>query len=395
MTAGGTQCIRRSRGYAPEPLALAWEFPAPLLATGAHLKNTFCLGKGRQAFLSQHIGDLENLETLLSFRESVEHFQRLFEIRPEAVAYDYHPEYLATKYALETSIPRKIGVQHHHAHIASVIAEHGLSEPLIGIAADGTGYGTDGTLWGGEVLVGDLRHVERFSHLAYVPLPGGEQAVRQPWRMGAVYLARAYGDDFFTLNIPFVRRLDRKKWQVLSQMMARSVNSPSTSSLGRLFDAVAALLGLRDEVCYEGQAAVELEVQARLAADMAPAQGKPSAAGYPFHIEPATRTMDVLPMIRAIVQDLERGQTTPSIAWRFHISLVEMLAEVSREVRQQTGLDTIALSGGVFQNRLLLELLMARLRAMEFCVYTNRRVPPNDGGISLGQAAIAAARLQQ
>ncbi len=392
VTAYGTQFFRRSRGYAPEPLSCAWEFPVPLLATGAHLKNTFCLGKGHQAFLSQHIGDLEQMETLLSFRESIAHFQRLFDIHPEVIAYDLHPEYLATKYALEATVPSKIGVQHHHAHIASVMAEHGLSEPLIGIAADGTGYGTDGTVWGGEILVGDLQHFERFSHLADVPLPGGEQAVRQPWRMGAVYLAKAYRDDFLALNIPFVRRLDQKKWQALSQMTAHNVNCPATSSLGRLFDAVAALLGLRDEVRYEGQAAVELEAQARLAAQTTPLPVRDTC--YPFYIEPGTRIMDVIPMIQAIVRDLEQGQAIPPIAWRFHVSVAEMLAEVSRGIRQQTGLSSIALSGGVFQNRLLLELLITRLRAMQFRVYINQRVPPNDGGISLGQAAIAAARLR-
>lgn len=394
VTTGGRQFIRRARGYAPEPVTLPWKFPVPLLATGAHLKNTFCLGKEDQAFLSQHIGDLENLETLLSFRESIAHFQRLFDIHPEAIAYDLHPEYLATKYALETTIPQKIGVQHHHAHIASVMAEHGLCEPLIGIAADGTGYGMDGTIWGGEILVGDLQHFERRSHLAYVPLPGGEQAVRQPWRMGAVYLAKAYGDDFFALNIPFVHQLDRKKWHALSHMIAHRVNCPPTSSLGRLFDAVAALLGLRNEAQYEGQAAIELEAQARLAAQAKPgARAEKSVARYPFRIETGARTLNVIPMIQAIVRDLEQKSPVSLIAWRFHISLVEMLAQASEDLRQQTGLCTVALSGGVFQNRMLLELLIARLETMGFRVYTNQRVPPNDGGISLGQAAIAAARL--
>lgn len=389
VAASGTQFLRRSRGYTPEPLSLPWEFPLPLLATGAQMKHTFCLGQSHQAFLSQHIGDLSHMEALLSFRESLAHLQRLFAIHPEVIAYDLHPEYLATKYALETEIEQQIGVQHHHAHIASVMAEHGLSEPLIGIAADGTGYGTDGALWGGEILVGDLRHVERFLHLAYLPLPGGEQAVRQGWRMAAVYLARAYGDDFLALPLPFVQRLDRRKWQVLAQMIAHGVNSPLTSSLGRLFDAVAALLGLRDEALYEGQAASELEVQARLVGRL-----PQDEARYPFRFGTEERTLDVVPMIQAIVQDLLQRQAAPLIAWRFHASLAEMLAQAARVVRQQTGLDTLALSGGVFQNRLLLELLIARLRGMGFTVYINRRVPPNDGGISLGQAAIAAWRLR-
>lgn len=233
VTKHGAQCLRRSRGYAPEPLPFAWGRDVPLLACGAHLKNTFCLVKGKQAFLSHRIGDLENLETLLSFRAGIEHFQRLFAIQPEVIAYDLHPEYLATKYALGSDIPHKIGIQHHEVHIASVMAEHGLTGPVIGIAADGTGYGTDGTIWGGEILVGDLHHFERCSHLATMPLPGGEQAARQPWRMGAAYLARAYGADFLGLDIPFTRRLDRQKWHMLAQMITLGLNSPQTSSMGR------------------------------------------------------------------------------------------------------------------------------------------------------------------
>ncbi len=387
ITAGGEQFLRRSRGYAPEPIPLSFDFPVPLLACGGHLKNTFCLGKGRQAFVSHHIGDLENLETLTSFREGIEHFQRLFDIYPEAVAYDLHPEYLATKYALDTDIPLKIGVQHHHAHIASVLAEHGLSGPVIGVAADGTGYGTDGAVWGCEIMEASLLGFDRLAHLTYVPLPGGEQAVRQPWRMAAAYLAQAYGDSFLELDIPFVRQLDRSKWGTLAQMIAKSINSPPTSSLGRLFDAVAALIGLRSEVLYEGQAAIELEMLARSCwqADI-----------YPFAIEERTpgysqgMLLQVAPMIRAIVSDIQQGQSTSQIASRFHRSVAELLATACHQAREQTGLNVVALSGGVFQNRLLLVQLMACLEEMGFRVYVNRRVPPNDGGLSLGQLAVAA-----
>ncbi len=382
--AGGEQLFRRSRGYAPEPIPLVLEFPLPLLACGGHLKNTFCLGKGRQAFVSQHIGDLENLETLTSFREGIDHFKRLFDIAPQAIAYDLHPEYLATKYALDADIPQKIGVQHHHAHIASVLAEHGLTGPVIGVAADGTGYGTDGTIWGCEVLAADLIDFERLAHLDYVPLPGGEQAVRQPWRMTAVYLAQAYGDAFLDLDIPFVRQLDRAAWHTLAQMSERGLNSPHTSSLGRLFDAVAALLGMRRQVFYEGQAAIELEAQASI-----------GAGAYPFAIEDgAPARLDVRPLMRAIVADLQAKASIPEIAGRFHASIALGLSEACRRARAQTGLNTVALSGGSFQNRLLLEQLLARLEGMGFQVYINRRVPPNDGGLSLGQAAVAAARLR-
>ncbi len=383
IVAGGEQLFRRSRGYAPEPIPLAFECPVPLLACGGHLKNTFCLGKGRQAFVSHHIGDLENLETLTSFREGIEHFQRLFDIRPEAVTYDLHPDYLATQFALDLDIPHKLGVQHHHAHIASVLVEHGLSGPVIGVAADGTGYGTDDAIWGCEIMVADLRDFERLAHLAYVPLPGGEQAVRQPWRMAAVYLARAYGDAFLELDIPFVRRLDHGRWRPLAQMIVRGINSPPASSLGRLFDAVAALLGIRSEAVYEGQAAIELELIA-----------EPGDHAYPFAMsagEPAI--LDVVPLIHAIVEDIRRGIPVPQVAGRFHRSVAELLATACIQTRKQTGLRTVALSGGVFQNRPLLEQLVARLETSSFQVYLNRRVPPNDGGLSLGQLAVAAAQL--
>lgn len=397
IVAGSEQFFRRSRGYAPEPIPLSFDLSAPLLACGGHLKNTFCLGKGRQAFVSHHIGDLENLETLTSFREGIEHFQRLFDIYPEAIAYDLHPEYLATKYALDSDIPRKIGVQHHHAHIASVLAEHGLTGPVIGIAADGTGYGTDGAIWGCEIMVADLVNFERLAHLNYVPLPGGEQAVRQPWRMAAVYLAQAYGDAFLDLNIPFVRQLDKPKWRTLAQMMARGINSPPTSSLGRLFDAVAALIGLCNEVLYEGQAAIELEVLAGEGGYQQEGLPFPQAGflqGTPLLGDQTQITLDAAPVIRAIVDDIQRQVPLAQIAGRFHRAIADLLAMACIEVHKRTGLKVVALSGGVFQNRLLLEQLMTRLEEMAFQVYINRRVPPNDGGLSLGQLAVAAARLQ-
>jgi hydrogenase maturation protein HypF len=388
VTSAGQQFLRRSRGYVPEPIALPLDCPQPLLACGAHLKNTFCLVRGRQAFISHHIGDLENLETLLSFREGIEHFQRLFDIHPEAIVYDLHPEYLATRYALDSPVPLKIGVQHHHAHIASVMAEHGLTQPVIGISADGTGYGTDGAIWGCEIMSADLLSFERLAHLAYVPLPGSEQAVRQPWRTAAVYLANTYGGTIPDGDIPFMRQLDRAKWSVLSQMIAKGINSPQTSSLGRLFDAVAALLGLRGEVLYEGQAAIELEIQAVTCMD--------HVKSYPFSFadrEPII--MNVVPAIEAIVRDIEQGITVAHIAKRFHLTIAEMLAQACLEVHKQTGLDTVALSGGVFQNQLLLEQLVTLLKSMAFHVYINQKVPPNDGGLSLGQAAIGAARLHK
>ncbi|HEU5198837.1 MAG TPA: carbamoyltransferase HypF [Ktedonobacterales bacterium] len=384
IAAGAEQLSRRSRGYVPEPLSLSVEAPVPLLACGGHLKNTFCLVKGTKAFLSHHIGDLENLEALTSFREGINHFKRLFDIEPQAVAYDLHPEYLATKYALESAIPRRIGVQHHHAHIASVLAEHELTKPVIGVAADGTGYGTDEAIWGCEIFSADLEDFQRLAHLAYAPLPGGDQAVRQTWRMAAVYLAEAYGEGFLNLDIPFVRQLDQSKWHTLAQMIERKLNSPATSRLGRLFDAVAALVGIRSQALYEGQAAIELEMQATI-----------ESGCYPFAIEDgAPAKLDVRPLIRALVTDVRVKTPAATIAGRFHTSIAMMLAEACRRAREQTGLNIVALSGGVFQNRLLLERLLALLEEMRFQVAINRLVPPNDGGLCLGQAAVAAARLR-
>lgn len=386
VVAGDRQFLRRSRGYAPEPISLPFELPVPLLACGGHLKNTFCLGKGRQAFVSHHIGDLENLATLTSFRKGIEHFERLFDIFPTAVAYDLHPEYLATKYALDLDTPQKIGVQHHHAHIASVLAEHGINGPVIGVAADGTGYGTDGAVWGCEIMIADLTGFERVAHLAYMPLPGGEQAIHQPWRMTAAYLAQTYGDSFLSLDIPFMQQLDRTKWRTLSQMIARKLNCPPTSSLGRLFDAVAALLAIRSEVQYEGQAAIELEILA---------EKVEAQESYPFTMSnDKPMILDVTPMVHAIVSDIQQHVPVAQIAGRFHRSIAELLATACLTVREQTGMREIALSGGVFQNRLLLEQLQARLEQMAFRVYLNRGVPPNDGGLSLGQLAIAAAQIQ-
>ncbi|GAB4436857.1 MAG: carbamoyltransferase HypF [Chloroflexi bacterium OHK40] len=383
VVAGGEQLLRRSRGYAPEPIRLALEAPRPILAYGGHQKNTYCLVRGQEAVLSHHIGDLENLETLCSLREGVAHFQRLFDVLPEAVAYDLHPAYLATREALDSPVETKIGVQHHHAHIASVLAEHGQSGPVIGVAADGTGYGLDGAIWGGEILVATLADFTRVGHLAYVPLPGGEQAVRQPWRLAAAWLARVYGPAFTELDVPFVRQLDHARWAVLAQMIARGVNCPPTSSLGRLFDAAAAMLGLHPEVVYEGQAAIALEQAAA-----------PTDAGYPFTIsDGAPFQLEMAPMIRAMLDDLARGTGLATLAGRFHRTVAESLAAACRRAREGSGLGTVALSGGVFQNRLLLEQLVGLLEADGFSVLLNRRVPPNDGGLSLGQAVVAAARL--
>jgi hydrogenase maturation protein HypF len=372
--------VRRSRGYVPEPVAVPGGFPRPVLACGAELKNTFCLAKDRHAFISHHIGDLENAETMRSFTEGIEHFRRLFDVDPRVVAYDLHPEYLSTKYALDLPDVDLAGVQHHHAHVASCLADNGWPTAggrVIGVAFDGTGYGTDGTIWGGEFLVADYAGFERAGHLAPVPMPGGQAAIKQPWRMAAAYLE---GLDAARLDVAG-RNSDR--WPAVVSMARKGVNAPLTSSAGRLFDAAAAILGVRDTINYEGQAAIELEQLA------SPAErGAYRAAiepGEPFRVRGAD-------LIRAAVADLAAGVPRPVVAARFHNGVAALVEAGCLLLRESHGLTTVALSGGVFQNMLLLNHVVTRLEERGFEVLTHSRVPCNDGGISLGQAVIAAAR---
>jgi hydrogenase maturation protein HypF len=384
---GRPAVLRRSRGYAPQPLAVGTRFGRPVLACGAELKNTFCLGRGRHAFLSQHIGDLENYETLRSFTEGIEHFQRLFDVTPEVVAHDLHPEYLSTKYALDRPGAELVGVQHHHAHIASCLADNEAGGPVIGVAFDGTGFGPDGTIWGGEFLLADLAAAERGGSLAGLPMPGGTAAIRQPWRMAAVYL-----DAAFPGALPdglAVAARNAGSWADVLAMARRGVNSPVTSSAGRLFDAVGALLGVRDTINYEGQAAVELEQLA--AASAAPASA--AQPGYPARITPGTPFTAAGPdLVRAAAGDLLAGLPPAVISARFHRGMADLIVAGCQLLRESSGLGTVALSGGVFQNLLLLGTVVSLLEARGFRVLTHSRVPPNDGGISLGQAVVAAAR---
>jgi len=370
--------LRRSRGYVPEPIAVHSGFPRPVLAVGAELKNTFCLARDHHAFVSHHIGDLENAETLRSFTEGIEHFARLFDVAPRVVAHDLHPEYLSTKYAVELDGVDLHGVQHHHAHIASCLADNAEAGPVIGVAFDGTGYGPDGTIWGGEFLLADLRTAERGGHLAPVPMPGGAAAIRQPWRMAAAYLGR---DDLD------VARRHQDRWPAVVAMAARGVNSPLTSSAGRLFDAAAALLGVRDAINYEGQAAIELE---QLAEPESPAE----ARAYPAAVEAGAGPFKIrgADLLHAIVDDLTNRVPAPVIAARFHHGVAALIEAGCLRMRDRHGLGTVALSGGVFQNALLLHAAAGRLEARGFRVLVHSRVPCNDGGISLGQAVVAAAR---
>jgi hydrogenase maturation protein HypF len=392
VRAGREMVLRRSRGYAPAPLKTSFRFKQQILACGAELKNTFCLSRDHHAFVSHHIGDLENAETLRSFTEGIEHFKQLFELRPEVVAYDLHPEYLSTKYALalgeqappgeHASSPLLVGVQHHHAHIAGCLADNQVEGEVIGVAMDGLGFGSDGRLWGGEFFVADFAEAERVAHLDPIPMPGGAKAIREPWRMAAVYLHRAIGEDFLHLNLPFVNHLDRRAWATVQRMAAAGINSPETSSMGRLFDAVASLVGLRNAIHYEGQAAIELETIA----------DRSVTSSYEFQIA-GRGIINADAVIRRAVEDLLDGRPAPEVSAKFHLAVARLIVTVARQTRDQRRLDRVALSGGVFQNLFLLERASRMLAAEGFEVLTHSRVPTNDGGISLGQAAVANARI--
>ncbi len=379
--------IRRSRGYAPYPVHLPFAV-RQVLAVGGELKNTFCLTRERYAFLSQHIGDMENYETLRSFEAMVEHFQRLFRIRPEAIAHDMHPAYLSTRYAERQDLPR-VPVQHHHAHVAACMAEHGLSgeEPVIGVTFDGTGYGTDGAIWGGEFLIADYAGFRRAAHLAYIPLPGGDAAIRRPYRIALAHLWAA-GLPWDEV-LPPVAACPPVERRVLTRQLEREVNTVPTSSMGRLFDAVAALAGLRQTITYEAQAAIELEMQV----------DETTGDAYAFSLvrqgpdEPLL--VDPAPVIEAVVADVRDGAPVGTIAARFHWGVAQMIRRVCEALRRETGLDRVALSGGVFQNVTLLGRTLDLLAEAGFTVYTHRLVPPNDGGIALGQAIVAHAQLDR
>ena len=370
---GRERLMRRARGYAPRPVELGFR-TEQVLACGGELKNTFCLTKGDYAILSQHTGDLENLETLEFFQETLAHMKRFFRVEPRAVAHDLHPQYLTTRLALSMAGIEKIAVQHHHAHIAACMAENGLREKVIGVALDGTGYGTDGRIWGGEFLVCDYGSFERRYHFRYVPLPGGDAAIRQPWRSALSYLK-----DAGLAAVPALEEVPAAHRGVVDAMLSSRVNTVDTSSCGRLFDAVAAILGLRLETTYEGQAAMELEAIAA-----------PGVEGlYPYAFD--GDTVDFRDTVRALVHDASGREIR---AARFHNTVSAVIAGVCRQVRRRDGLTKVCLSGGTFQNYHLLTRATQALRAGGFEVFLHAAVPPNDGGLSLGQAVIAGNLLR-
>jgi hydrogenase maturation protein HypF len=386
VTLGGARrrvTLRRARGYVPIPHTLPLPAKRPILACGAELKSTLCVAKGRHAWVSQHIGDLRDYEALRSYREAAEHFQRLFAVEPAVVAHDMHPDYLSTAHAMACEDVELVAVQHHHAHLAAVLAEHAVTRPAIGVIFDGSGYGSDGTSWGGELLIGDLVGFERAGSLRAVPMPGGDSAVRAPWRMTCSWLRAAFGSPG-PLPSRLADHVDGERWDDVTRLLDARLHAPLTSSIGRLFDAVAALCGLCAETTYEGQAAIALEQAAR----------HDERGAYPLVLEHAgTLTLDARPTVRAVVEDLAAGVAIGRVAARFHNALAHAGAAACRTLRECHGITRVVLSGGAFQNAILLERMAALLEADGFEVLVGERFPCNDGGIAFGQAAIAAARM--
>jgi hydrogenase maturation protein HypF len=388
---GAPQLWRRARGYAPLPVWLARSIPT-VLAVGAHLKNTVALSVGEQVFISQHIGDMETPEAIHAFERVIADFLRLYEATPVAIAHDLHPDYLSTRWAQETPFatsPTLVPVQHHHAHLAACLAEHGATGSALGVTWDGTGYGTDGTIWGGEFLHGDAAAFRRVAHLRPFRLPGGDAAVREPRRVALALLWELFGEAALDYSdLPPVRAFPPTERRLLAHMLRRGFNAPITTSAGRLFDGIAALLGLHQQVSFEGQAAIALEFLTDPATD----------AAYPLPVVPPSSeppgtvlVLDWGPLVEAVLADLRHAEKPGMIAAKFHNALTDAIVAVARHVAEPR----VALSGGCFQNRLLTERTAQRLEAAGFEVLLHRQVPPNDGGISLGQVAVAAAWLER
>jgi len=378
--------IRRARGFVPLPIFLKEDFPE-ILACGPMLKNTFCLIKNNKAFLSQHIGDLENLETLTYFDETVRHLKNILEIEPSVVAVDKHPDYISTRYGEGIKGVKLIRVQHHYAHIVSCMAENGLDKKVIGIALDGTGYGDDGKIWGGEVLISDLIEYNRVAHIQYMPLPGGDKAVIEPWRVGLAYIYETFSNDLKNMNLPFLKSIDKEKVELVISMIEKKINTPYTSSCGRLFDAISSIIGLRNFVDYEAQAAIELE-------NIIDAKNNDKIIyNYSFS-ESEPNVIDIKPLIRDVVYDSLNKVHPKIISLRFHKTIAKIFLDISIKLRDRYKIDEIVLSGGCFQNIFLLGLMKKNLEENRFSVYTHSLVPPNDGGVSLGQAIVAGKILQ-
>jgi len=383
------QFVRRSRGHVPLPVRLLQETP-PLLAVGGHLKSVFTLATGRHGYQSQHLGDLESVASLDFFAEALEHFERIFEVAPEYVVHDLHPGYASTAWAMQQVQP-KIAVQHHHAHIAGCMAEHGLRGSVVGLALDGTGYGVDGCVWGGEVLIATLTSFERFAHLKYVAMPGSEAAVKQPWRMAFAHLHAALGEGVFAADVLARLKVSEGDARMLVRIMEVGLNSPLTSSCGRMFDGAGALILGRDRVDYEAQAAIELE-------GFAERDAMSLADGYLLWLQEKTKgpwILDPTPMWEELLADLRKGEAPARMSSRFHAGLADVYARAVVAASERTGIRQVCLSGGVFHNRLLTHLVFRALREAGMEIYLPEKVSPGDGGLSYGQAVVAAALIAE
>ena len=391
MVVDGTpQFLRRARGYSPSPIDLPFDAPQ-VLAVGPQLKNTFCLTKGQTAHVSQHIGDLDSAETLDHFEKTVELYRHLFKVEPEVVAHDLHPDYPSTGYArhLSANGMTVFPVQHHHAHIVSCMVENGVTEPVIGVAFDGAGLGTDGAIWGGEFMVCDYKSMRRTGHLEYMPLPGGDAATLRPYRTATAYVMSLLGRDALRRSSHLVAIVSRDELDVIARQIERKLNTPDCSSMGRLFDAVSALAGVRDTVSYEGQAAVELEMEAHRH------RGDTTTRRYVFDVD-SVRNMHVVrfaSLLSEVLRDVENHTDVPTISASFHEAVARMAVEVCQRIRNESGISRVALSGGVFQNRLLLERTVGLLAESGLSPMVHTALPANDGCISLGQAVIAASSV--
>ena len=386
--------VRRARGYAPEPLPLPIATPVPLVAVGAELKHTFTLARGGRAHVAPHNGDLEDLATHRAFTDGLAHLSRLLALEAEMAVHDLHPEYLSTKYAVaQFPASRRVVVQHHHAHVASCAAEHGITDPFLGVAYDGLGMGDDGTFWGGEILLADLRGYRRLARFGRAPMPGGALAVRKPYRMALGYLLGAEGFGGGSAGItggdelaaPFLARLDPREVALVRTQVERGLNAPVASSAGRLFDAAAALIGIRDIAEFEAQAAIDLELAA----------GDTRTDALAWHLDRVDGLLvyDPRTTLAALLDGVSRGRPARTLAAGFQAAITDVTTAMLHDARERTGVRTVCLSGGVFQNRRLASDLLRGLASDGFEVFINRQVPVNDGGVSYGQAAVAAARL--
>jgi hydrogenase maturation protein HypF len=374
--------IRRARGYAPVPITLDYNFKKPILAVGPYLKNTFALAKDNHVFISHHIGDLDNLASTLAFEEGIKHFGNIFQIEPEVIAHDVHPEYYSTKYAKGYGGDVKlISVQHHHAHIVSCMIENNIKEHVLGVAFDGTGYGLDDTIWGGEILISNLKEFKRVAHLEYLPQPGAKSAIKNPWQMAISWLYYSLGDEIFNLNIDFIKRIGEDRIKQIIEIIKNKINSPLTSSMGRLFASISSLLGICDKATYEGEAEMKLEQ----------IQDLGCKEFYDFEIDKEKDIFIIIAssVIRQIISDIEKGISKDRISAKFHNGLVEITYKLIQRLKKKYKINKICLSGGVFQNMVLLSKLYQRLSSKNFKVFIQGKVPANDGGISLGQAVIA------